>query len=83
MVLAARISEQKGYLSTSDRIRIESLLSALGLPLHIACPWEKLLWAMRNDKKREAEKIRFVLLKNLGQGVVEEMTFEELGAYSW
>ncbi len=81
MVLAAAISEQKGYLAGGERKRIEKLLSDLGLPLQIPCPKEKLLEALRKDKKREGGRLHFVLLKALGQAVVEEMSFEELEKY--
>ncbi len=78
MVLAAAISEQKGYLPGHDRERIEKLLSSLGLPRRLPCPRERLLEALRKDKKREGERLHFVLLKALGRAVVEEMSFEEL-----
>jgi 3-dehydroquinate synthase len=81
MVLAAAISEQKGYLAGGDRKRIEKLLSDLGLPLQLPCPKEKLLEALRKDKKREGERIHFVLLKALGRAAVAEMSFEELERY--
>jgi 3-dehydroquinate synthase len=81
MVLAAAISEQKGYLSGDDRERIEKLLSTLGLPRQLPCPREKLVEALRKDKKREGERVHFVLLKALGRAVVEELSFEELEKY--
>jgi 3-dehydroquinate synthase len=81
LVFAARISEQKGYLAGGERKRIEKLLSDLGLPLQIPCPKEKLLEALRKDKKRKGERIHFVLLKALGRAVVEELSFEELEGY--
>jgi 3-dehydroquinate synthase len=78
MVLAAAISEQKGYLPGEARERIEKLLSALGLPLQLPCPKERLLEALRKDKKREGERVHFVFLAALGRAVVEEVSFEEL-----
>jgi 3-dehydroquinate synthase len=81
LVFAARISEQKGYLAGGERKRIEKLLSDLGLPLQIPCPKEKLLEALRKDKKREGDRVHFVLLKALGRAVVEELSFEELEGY--
>jgi 3-dehydroquinate synthase len=78
LVLAAAISEQKGYLASEDRKRIEKLLSDLGLPLQLPCPKEKLLEALRKDKKRQGDRIHFVFLAALGRAVVEEVSFEEL-----
>ncbi|MBI5584706.1 MAG: 3-dehydroquinate synthase [Deltaproteobacteria bacterium] len=81
MVLAAMISERKGYLAGADRVRMEKLLAALGLPLQIPCPPEKLRAGLRKDKKRAGETVHFVLLQGLGRAVVEEMTLEELEGY--
>jgi 3-dehydroquinate synthase len=78
MVLAAMISERKGYLARADRERMERLLTALGLPLEILCPREKLLEGLRKDKKRAGDTVHFVLLHKLGRAVVEEMRIEEL-----
>lgn len=78
LVMAAAISEQKGYLAGEDRKRIEKLLSDLGLPLQLSCPKEKLWEALRKDKKREGDRIHFVFLAALGRAVVEEVSFEEL-----
>jgi 3-dehydroquinate synthase len=78
LVMAAAISEQKGYLAREDRKRIEKLLSDLGLPLQLSCPEEKLREALRKDKKREGDRVYFVFLAALGRAVVEEMSFEEL-----
>ena len=78
LVMAAAISEQKGYLGNEDRKRIEKLLSDLGLPLQLPCPKEKLLEALRKDKKREGDRVHFVFLAALGRAVVEEISFEEL-----
>jgi 3-dehydroquinate synthase len=78
MLLAAAISEQKGYLPGEDRERIETLFSTLGLPRQLSCPKERLLEALQKDKKREGDRVHFVLLKALGRAVVEELSFEEL-----
>jgi 3-dehydroquinate synthase len=78
MLMAAAVSEQKGYLFGEDRERIETLLSTLGLPRQLPCPKEELLEALRKDKKREGDRVHFVLLKALGLAVVEELSFEEL-----
>jgi 3-dehydroquinate synthase len=81
MVLAAMISEHRGYLASPERARLEGLLAALGLPLRIPCPPEKLLEGLRKDKKRAGDLVHFVLLQGLGRAVVEEMTWEELAGH--
>jgi 3-dehydroquinate synthase len=78
MVLAAAISEKKGYLSTGGRVRMERLLSSLGLPIRLPAPTEEVLAALRKDKKRTEDNIHFVLLRELGSAVVEQMSYQEL-----
>lgn len=80
MVVATRLSEQKGLLTREDRIRIESLLANMKLPTEISADPEKLFEAMTKDKKREGDSIHFVLLNGIGEAVVEEMSVEELKA---
>ena len=72
MVLAARLSERKGYLKTADTERIIRLLQAARLP--VAPPEfavDTWLAHMQHDKKNQAGQIRLVILKRLGQAAVE------------
>jgi len=72
MVLAARLSEHKGYLKTADTERIIRLLQAARLP--VAPPEfaiDTWLAHMQHDKKNQAGQIRLVILKQLGQAAVE------------
>jgi len=88
MIGAARISEKLNYLATTDRMRIETLISQLGLLNHIPESVEisAILSRMKMDKKKKGNAIHFVLLKKLGvpfvNGSVEEglirETIEEL-----
>ena len=72
MVLAARLSERKGYLKTADTERIIRLLQAARLsvepPEFAIDTW---LAHMQHDKKNQAGQIRLVILKQLGQAAVE------------
>jgi 3-dehydroquinate synthase len=78
MAFAARLSERKGYLGGKDRARIESLLERLGLPAGIPIHGKKILPALRKDKKKEGDKVHFVLLKGIGRALVEEIPIHEL-----
>ena len=72
MVLAARLSERKGYLKTADTERIVRLLQAARLP--VAPPEFAVdIWLahMQHDKKNQAGQIRLVILKRLGQAAIE------------
>lgn len=71
MVLAADASRRKGWLSDDDVERTRALIRRAGLP--DAAPdlgVEKYLDFMGHDKKVEAGKIRFVLLKKIGEAVI-------------
>lgn len=71
MVMAAELSEQSGYLAASDKARLIALVKAAGLPVKApdlgAARWLDL---MEVDKKNEEGKIKFILLKPLGQAVI-------------
>ncbi len=69
LVAAAILSERLGLISSADVERIRKVVSDHNLPtvLNEALPAEKLLAAMRLDKKVKAGVIRFVIMKRIGQ----------------
>ncbi len=81
MVAAADLSESKGLLSAEDKERIISLLKSMGLPVEMKTDKEKVLDAMKRDKKREGDHIHFVLLDGIGKAVIENITIKELEEY--
>jgi 3-dehydroquinate synthase len=60
--------------------RIEELLKKLKLPTRLQIDGERVIEALRKDKKREGESINFVLLHGIGNAVVEEIPIKELEA---
>lgn len=78
MVIASALSEKRGHLSAEDAKRVESLLKRLGLPTRLQLNGEKVLEALRKDKKRQSENIHFVLLQSLGHAIVEKISIKEL-----
>lgn len=73
MVMAADLSRRLGWISAQDAQRARSLIERAGLPV---CPPaemtpEQFVELMSVDKKVQAGRIRFVLLRNLGDAVVE------------
>jgi 3-dehydroquinate synthase len=68
MVGAAMISEKLKYLSASERSRIQSLIQLTGLPSHLpdGISPEGVLSRMKMDKKKEGDKVHFVLIKRIG-----------------
>src|SRR5690348_2963893 len=71
MLLAARLSQKLGFVSDSDVRRVEAILRAAGLPVTApALGLERYLELMGHDKKVDAGRIRFVLLKRIGEAFV-------------
>ncbi|MDA8092957.1 MAG: 3-dehydroquinate synthase [Betaproteobacteria bacterium] len=70
-MLAARVSQHLGWLDAADVNRIEAILSAARLP--VTAPdlgFERYVALMGLDKKVEGGRIRFVLLRRLGEAVL-------------
>ena len=71
ILMAADLSCRLAWLSTQDVARIRTLFERSGLPLVApALGEEKYLQLMGLDKKVVGGKIRFVLLKRIGQALV-------------
>jgi 3-dehydroquinate synthase len=71
MLMAAAMSRECGYLSDTDVARLRALLHRVGLPL--AAPEvsaQTALEHMKIDKKVQAGRMRFVLLKRIGAALV-------------
>lgn len=81
MLLAARLSAQRGWLSLTDIVYIERLLLQAGLPTVLPSELSatRLLEWMRNDKKNLQGHLRLILLRALGQAVIaEEVPLDEV-----
>ncbi|MGE5319443.1 MAG: 3-dehydroquinate synthase, partial [Hyphomicrobiaceae bacterium] len=71
MVLAAETSRRLGWLSEADVARTRALIRAAGLPdVAPDLGVNTYLEYMGHDKKVEGGKMRFVLLKKLGEAVI-------------
>ncbi len=74
MLAAARISHDAGLLAGDEITRLKSVIEKAGLPTKMAgLKAEAVLQAMKHDKKVLGDKIRFVLLKSLGNPIVTEV----------
>jgi len=78
MVLASELAVRKKSLAIEDANRLAELLDRYGLPLRLDFDRTEVLDTIRMDKKREGERIHFVLLSELGRAYVEEIAIGEL-----
>ncbi len=68
MVFAAELARLAGKLDDSVVDRTRSLLTSVGLPTtYRGDQWEKLVTAMRRDKKTRGDLLRFVVLEDVGR----------------
>mgnify|MGYP002136384153 FL=1 len=77
MVLAALASRQLGQISDADIARIRALLEKAGLP--VIAPKlgvERYLELMAGDKKVDSGRIRYILMRRLGESYVGELSSE-------
>ncbi len=77
MVLAARYSARRGYISDEDAARVTAAIDAAGLPSEIAalglnCNGRALADHMLHDKKMDAGSLPFVLLRGIGEAFLDK-----------
>ena len=78
MVAAAHISMKKGYLTAENVADIESTIKSYGLPIHVSgYDPAAVLDATKNDKKMSGGKIKFILLKNIGEAFIDTSLDDE------
>lgn len=78
MVLAAKLSEIKGSLKPEATRRLSSLLDKFSLPVKLDFDRQQVIEALGKDKKREGEKVKFVLLEKIGHAVVNEVALQDI-----
>ncbi|MDD5339038.1 MAG: 3-dehydroquinate synthase [Dehalococcoidales bacterium] len=82
MMSAARLSRRLGFLQARDIELLDRLILLAGLPVNLPplnyARQEKLLESIKHDKKVRDGKIRFVLLRNLGEAFVTDKVDVEL-----
>jgi 3-dehydroquinate synthase len=78
MVLAAKASVKMGLLTNDEALRIEKLNVQYGLPVKFSIEKEKVYNALLKDKKREGDFINLVLLKGLGNAIVQKVPIQQM-----
>ncbi len=73
MLAAARISQRMSILKQNELARLEDLIKRAGLPTRLPDPgMEKLVAAMKQDKKVLKGRLRFILPQSLGKVFITE-----------
>lgn len=80
LVLAARLSERRGLAPAGFEARLTADLSACGLPTAPPFPLPVLIGAMTRDKKAEGGIVHFVLIRDIGDVVLQDIAPHALEA---
>jgi 3-dehydroquinate synthase len=73
MAAEAKISSRMGILGDGDVMRLERVIRKAGLPMEMPeLSVEEVMQAMKHDKKVAQDKIRFVLLKSIGNAFITD-----------
>ncbi|RZB34187.1 MAG: 3-dehydroquinate synthase [Desulfobacteraceae bacterium Eth-SRB2] len=78
MVMASELSVKRGHLQAKDAQRIKSLLRNLKLPTRLQADKKTVFDALQKDKKRQGDRIYFVLIEDIGKSFVDEISINEL-----
>ncbi|UCH42312.1 MAG: 3-dehydroquinate synthase [Dehalococcoidales bacterium] len=79
MLAEARISNWLGILEDNEVIRLENLIAKAGLPTEIpGLQLERLIQAMKHDKKILQGKIRLVLPRSIGNVFISDETSQSV-----
>jgi 3-dehydroquinate synthetase len=78
MVLASELAVKKEALAVKYSNQLIELLDQYGLPVRLEFDCKEVLDTLRMDKKREGDRIYFVLLSEIGKAYVEEIAIQEL-----
>ena len=74
----ARLAVDMGLLPARDAERIERMFDRMGFALTSPAPIEKLIAALRKDKKSAGDQIKIVLPTAIGQCEVRSVMFDWL-----
>jgi 3-dehydroquinate synthase len=87
MVLAARYSARRGYISDDDAARVTAAIDAAGLPSEIAAlglnaDGRALAAHMLHDKKMDAGTLPFVLMRGIGEAFLDRaVSLDDIGDF--
>jgi 3-dehydroquinate synthase len=82
LVVAAKLSLNKGLISENEYQKVVNLLISLQLPTQITEKKTEILQALTMDKKREGADIHFILMHGIGSVDIESIDIKLLQALS-
>lgn len=81
MAIITKASEKAGLTSSGTYDRLVNCLKAYSLPFETDIDLKTLCELAVRDKKASGDKIKLVLIKNIGEGFVKEIKLENLYAF--
>ena len=78
MVIAADFSVREGLLSKTDAERLSRLIKKLKLPVSLKANNDRIVEALKRDKKKDGEHIHFVFLNDIGSCVIREISIDSI-----
>jgi 3-dehydroquinate synthase len=78
MMLASEVSAKMGHLSKEEALRLQNLISSYKLPVRFNIDKALVYNTLLKDKKREGDSINLVLLKGLGNAIVQKVSLKEM-----
>lgn len=79
MTYAALLSEQ--FTAFKSASKVIHLLEKYGLPTFAEFNKDRVMTALKMDKKKTKDSIHFVLLQKIGQGVLHEISLKQLNEF--
>jgi len=76
MAYASRMSQQIVGFDDSDRLI--NLLEKYGLPTKLQFNKQRALEVLSMDKKRDKNSINYILLKEIGKGIIQKISLEQI-----
>lgn len=85
LVLAARLSQERGKISGHDVEVVRELAELYDLPIRLRepLPLRRLMDAMARDKKVRGDRLRFVGLEKIGEAATWDDVEPDLAVYLW
>ncbi|MCP9751421.1 3-dehydroquinate synthase [Ferruginibacter sp. HRS2-29] len=78
MMAACTISEEIKNFPSEDKGRVKALLLKYQLPVKIKYETEKIWKVLLMDKKRQNDSMSFVLLRSIGDGIIQSIPLVQL-----